>query len=84
MNIYSRFFNYEKSGSLIIPVMILLLLFFHNPADIYSQGKIKGRITDSHNDQPLQYANVVLLGTKLGSATDEHGDYEISNIPAGV
>ncbi|MCP4725998.1 MAG: TonB-dependent receptor [bacterium] len=84
MNIYSRFSTNKKTGSLIIPIIILLFLVFYYPADIYSQGKIKGRITDSHNDQPLQYANVVLLGTKLGSATDEHGDYEISNIPAGV
>ena len=44
---------------------------------------IKGNITDSKTGNPLIGANILLLGTNLGNASDLDGTYMISNIPFG-
>ena len=44
--------------------------------------RIKGTITDTLN-KPLQYVNVAIIGTVYGDASDENGQYEISNLTAG-
>jgi hypothetical protein len=48
------------------------------------QGIIRGKITNPINNQPVPFANVLLLNTELGAITNEEGFYEISNIPAGL
>ncbi|MDA0313877.1 MAG: TonB-dependent receptor [Bacteroidetes bacterium] len=48
------------------------------------QGIIRGKITNPINNQPIAFANVLLLNTELGAITNEEGFYEISNIPAGL
>jgi len=46
-------------------------------------NSIEGKITDKITGEPLTGANVFLLGTAFGSATDLNGDFEIKNIPTG-
>ena len=46
-------------------------------------GKISGKIIDSSNGEPLIGANVIIMGTTLGAATDFDGNYFIINIPPG-
>ena len=46
-------------------------------------GKISGKVLDAGNHEPLIGANVVILGTTLGAATDFEGNYFIINIPPG-
>jgi len=43
-------------------------------------GEITGRVIDPKWQAPLPGANVLLLDTKLGVATDRAGTYKISNI----
>jgi len=50
---------------------------------VYGQGNLRGVISDSLSNKPLVGANVFLLGTALGSATDLEGQYLITNIPEG-
>ena len=50
---------------------------------LFGQGIMRGVVSDSLTQKPLIGANVFLLGTALGSATDLDGNYKISNIPAG-
>ncbi|MGK9369614.1 carboxypeptidase-like regulatory domain-containing protein [Melioribacter sp. Ez-97] len=45
---------------------------------------MKGVVTDSATAEPLIGANVFLMGTSLGSATNIEGEYHISRIPAGT
>lgn len=47
-------------------------------------GKIAGRVIDKENGEPLPGANVVVVGTTLGAATDINGDYFILNVPPGM
>ena len=47
-------------------------------------GRIKGRVTDADTKEPVIGAAVEVEGTDLGATTDEHGDYLIITVPAGV
>jgi len=61
-------------------ITLFLLFAFQLFAQSYS---IKGTITDTLNN-PLQYINVTIIGTAYGDASDENGNYEISNLKAGT
>ena len=43
-------------------------------------GALSGRITDSHG-QPVPYANVLALGTRVGTQSGEDGAYRIDHLP---
>jgi outer membrane receptor protein involved in Fe transport len=47
-------------------------------------GKISGRILDAATGEPLIGANIILLNTNLGAATDIEGNYFILNITPGT
>ncbi len=47
-------------------------------------GKLKGKITDLDSGEPLVGANVLVLGTSFGAATDVNGEYTILNLDAGA
>lgn len=59
-----------------------LLLFISIFA--FSQGIIRGKITNPVNGQPVAFANVLVLETELGAISDEDGFYEITDVPAGL
>ena len=61
----------------------LLTLIILISSFVYGQGTLRGVISDSLINKPLVGANVFLLGTALGSATDLEGQYVIPTIPAG-
>ncbi len=64
-----------------IIVMIIMLI----PCIIFAQsGNIKGRITDEETGQNVQGANVILVGTIYGAASDMTGRYLIENVPYGT
>jgi outer membrane receptor protein involved in Fe transport len=49
-----------------------------------ADGKIRGFVTDAETGEPLLGANVQVVGTNRGTATDENGEYVILNIPTGM
>lgn len=61
---------------------ILLIVFCFN-SFLLAQGKgnIKGTVTDKDNN-PIPFANIVVVGTTTGAAADSKGDYTISNLDA--
>lgn len=69
--------------SLIPSVFLITIFILLNSAVSYSQGMILGTVTDAKTKLPLKNANVVLLNTLYGSATDDIGNYIIKNIPVG-
>lgn len=46
-------------------------------------GVIRGRVVDAATQQPLQDAQVSVVGTQRGAATDQRGEYSIAGVPAG-
>jgi len=49
--------------------------------NVEAQGTIKGRVKSKGEEVP--YANVGLIGTKIGASADENGNFNINNVPAG-
>jgi len=47
-------------------------------------GKISGKILDADTGEPLIGANIIILNTNLGAATDLDGNYFILNITPGT
>lgn len=65
-----------------------ILLIFVTTNWVYSQkvspiGTIKGVLLDAGTKAPLIGANVVILNTSLGAATDSDGSYVITDVPVG-
>lgn len=66
----------------ILVVMALLpLLTFSLFAQV--TGKISGRVIDGQTGEPLPGANIVIVGTTMGAASDPDGHYFIINVPVG-
>ncbi len=67
---------------------ILTVLFFFlllpGLALAGTAGKLKGKVTDRETGEPLIGANVIVVGTSFGAATDVNGEYTILNLDAGV
>ncbi|MPL92777.1 hypothetical protein SDC9_38890 [bioreactor metagenome] len=70
----------------IIFLFALLLVFSNN---IYSQasapklGGVSGKVLNKNTNDPIPYANVMILGSTLGSSTDDKGFFEIKDVPVG-
>ncbi|MBN2281867.1 MAG: TonB-dependent receptor [Candidatus Marinimicrobia bacterium] len=62
--------------------MVIALLLV--PCLLLAQsGTIKGLVTDAENGENIQGADVILVGTIYGAATDLSGNYAIENVPNG-
>ncbi len=65
-------------------VVFFILLILSAP--VFSQsgvGKLSGKVLDADTQEPLIGANIVVLNTDWGAATDINGEYFILNIPPG-
>lgn len=68
------------------PILFLLLFLTLFPSLILAQesGTLSGKIVDNEFGEGLIGANVLVIGTSIGAATDVEGKYEIKGIPAGI
>ena len=64
--------------------LLVSCITFFLGSTIYAQGTLRGVITDSLTQKHLVGANVFLLGTAMGSATNIEGVYSIKPIPEGT
>lgn len=62
---------------------ILLLILFASSVVFSQTGRISGKVTDAQTGEPLIGANIIVVGTSLGAATDVNGDFLITNISPG-
>lgn len=63
--------------------LALLVSVFLLSSFMFAQGTLKGIISDSLTKKPLIGANVFLVGTAIGAATNIEGEFSIKNIPEG-
>ena len=71
----------------IFTIFFLLSLAFLSIPDLLAQsgvGKLAGKIIDAETKDPLIGANVLILNTQLGAATNVDGEYFILNINPGT
>jgi len=69
-----------------ITYIIFLMLFFIY-TDSYAQeekGTIYGSVKDLISLQPLPGANILVMGTNIGAASDANGNYRIEGIEQGT
>lgn len=64
---------------------MLVLMLLATPALVFAQntGKIAGVVTDAGTGDPLPGAQVILVGTTLGTITDNDGNYFVIGVPVG-
>jgi outer membrane receptor protein involved in Fe transport len=64
---------------------ILLMMITVLPVFVFAgtTGKIAGVVQDKDTGEPLIGANVQILGTMMGDASDEKGNFVILNVPVG-
>ena len=62
---------------------ILLLILFAGSFTFAQSGRISGKVTDQQTGEPLIGANIIVMGTSLGAASDVNGEYLITNLSAG-
>lgn len=65
-------------------VLLVISLFFINVFFAQTNNiKLMGSVVDSLTNEPLEYVNVYLSNTSLGTSTLTNGTFTINRIPAG-
>jgi len=67
--------------------LLAALVFLLVSTTLFAQtgvGKMSGKVIDADTKEPLIGANIILLNTNLGAATDIDGNYFILNITPGT
>jgi hypothetical protein len=65
--------------------MTILFLLLLLPAMALAQsGKLRGQITDQETGEALVGANIIIVGSSYGAATNVNGEYNILNLVAGT
>ena len=65
-------------------LLFLLLIAALVPGLMFASGKIKGKVVDASSGEPLVGANVIVVGTSMGAATNVSGEFNVLNLPAGT
>jgi hypothetical protein len=65
-------------------VLSALFTFMAAAQEQSRTGTITGRVTDGMTKEPIVGANVVVVGTTLGAATDIDGKFDIRRVPLGT
>jgi len=73
-----------RTNRFLVGTTILFIVWMFHPLTLSAaSATLQGTIRDAKTGNPLPSANVVLVGTSLGSASDIEGRYLIRNVPPG-
>ncbi|MBX2975199.1 MAG: TonB-dependent receptor [Ignavibacteriaceae bacterium] len=64
-------------------LIALIYIFSNITLGQENTGSIMGKVVDATTKKPIPGVNIFLLGTNIGAATNEEGNYTIKNIPVG-
>ncbi|MEX1277419.1 MAG: TonB-dependent receptor [Bacteroidota bacterium] len=74
-----------RNRLLVLLITALSLTLLAQP--LFSQegvGNISGEVRDAVTKQPLPFANITVLGTSMGAATNEQGYFTIKSLAPGI
>ena len=80
--------NHQRSrcrvaGVRALMFVVALLLLALSALSAQTAGKVSGVVKDQDTGEPIVGANVVVVGTTMGAATDTDGSFFIINVPPG-
>lgn len=64
-------------------ILILIVVIIFSPHNNTASSRIRGKVVDKGTGDPIPGANVMLLSTNFGAATDIDGKYLIVGVPPG-
>lgn len=64
-------------------IILLLMIIFSFISAQSQRGSITGKVVDKLTREPIIGANVIIIGTDIGSAADINGEFSIDNLPVG-
>ena len=70
--------------SSIAALLVILLAFGCSQVLAQESGRIAGTVTDVADGKPLAFANVLVLGTGMGTFVKENGGFAIEGVPVGT
>ena len=79
--------HFLEGGRIMYQKMLFIILFLFitvNHLFAVNTGKIAGRVTDADTGSDLPYANVLIEGTTMGTATDLNGRFTIPGVSPGT
>ncbi|MFQ5825560.1 MAG: carboxypeptidase-like regulatory domain-containing protein, partial [bacterium] len=74
----------RKNPKIVMSFALIVLMLFTVNLLKAQMGSITGRVTEEGSKSPLPYANVQIVGTNMGAATNMKGDFVIQRVPAGT
>ena len=63
---------------------LFIITFFFITTILAQNSKIIGYVKDSKNQEPLIGANIFIVGTSIGTSTNEKGFYELQGLESGT
>ena len=73
----------NKKISLKNTILLICFIAFSNVVSSQSV-KVYGSISNTLNNEPIPFANIIIEGTTIGATSDIDGNYEILNLNAGA
>lgn len=64
--------------------MILIVLLSVSASAIGQSGIIRGKVFEAINNQPIEFATIIVQGTGNGSGTDSAGNFELKGLSPGL
>ena len=81
---FLRFLSHIRFQTAVMRVFWTLFLSLLTTSILAQTGVIQGRISDAANNQPIPFANVVIVGTTTGASSDLDGNFTIQNLTPGL
>jgi outer membrane receptor protein involved in Fe transport len=73
----------RRRSSLILGLVLPVLLGLAATEAAAQTGRIEGRVYDAESGDPLPYANVVIVGQRMGAMALDRGDFSVKGVPVG-
>ena len=63
--------------------LVIIFLTFLSFSLIAQKGTIKGKVFNAKTNEPIEFANIVIQGTTIGSTSDLDGNYIFTGVDPG-
>ena len=73
----------NKKNSIKNTILLISFIAFSNVVSSQSV-KVYGSISNTLNNEPIPFANIIIEGTTIGATSDINGNYEILSLNAGA